>query len=360
MKRKPGAVRILAAGAVLGATLLSTPAAADPPTEAPRIDVLIPQGEVARVREGLRDGLRELGYVEGKGIVIQWRSHGQTEGDLAQLASALAQSKTVLIVALGTPAARTALTATNKPVVFAAGDPVGTGLATSLARPGGNATGVSTLAAELVGKRLELLHQLVPRMRRIALLKNPDNPLELSVSEKAQQAAREFDLHVVTMEAHNAAELDGTLRALKRGVAGGMLVSPDSLFRANQARIAQATRKVGLPAIFPFSLNLEDGALISYGPSIREATRRMAAYVDRILKGAKPSELPIEQMSTYELIIDLRVARAMGIRVSEDLLLRADEVIRWLAGKPVLCRTRFARPAGEETATSRPRALHVR
>jgi len=263
-------MRGLILGVALGATLLSTPAAADAPTPAPRIDVLIPQGEVVRVREGLRDSLRELGYVEGKGIVIEWRTQGQTEKDLAQLAEALAQSKTDLIVALGTPAARTALIAINKPVVFAAGDPVGTGLATSLARPGGNATGVSTLAAELVGKRVELLHQLVPRMRRIALLKNPANPLELSVSEKAHLAAREFDLSLVTIEARNVQELDGTLRALRRGVADGMLVSPDSLFRANQARIAQGTRKAGLPAIFPFSLDREDGALMSYGPSIRE------------------------------------------------------------------------------------------
>jgi putative ABC transport system substrate-binding protein len=165
-------------------------------------------------------------------------------------------------------------------------------------------------------------------MRRIAVLKNPANPLERPVSERAQQAAREFDLNLVTMEARDVQELDGILRALRHGVADGMLVSPDSLFRANQARIAQATRKVGLPAIFPFSLDREDGALMSYGPSIREATRRMAVYVDRILKGAKPSELPIEQMSKYELIIDLRVARGMGIRVSEDLMLRADEVIR--------------------------------
>jgi putative ABC transport system substrate-binding protein len=230
-----------------------------------------------------------------------------------------------LIVVFGTPTARTALGATNKPVVFVVGDPVGTGLAATLAHPGGNATGVSMLVAELVGKRLELLHQLVPKMRRVALLRNPDNPLEVPIFGKVQQAARELKVRVVTLDARNVKELDGTLRALKPSIADGMLVSPDSLFRANQARIAEATRKVGLPAIFPFYLDRDDGALMSYGPSIREATRRMAVYIDKILKGAKPSELPIEQMSKYELVIDLRVARTMDIRVSEDLLLRADE-----------------------------------
>ncbi|MGH8678505.1 MAG: ABC transporter substrate-binding protein [Burkholderiales bacterium] len=328
MKGKLGAVRSLTSGIVLGATLLSTPAPGDQTTAIPRIDVLIPQGRAAREQEGLRDGLRELGYNEGRSIVIEWRRHGETERDLAEVANALAQSKAGVIVVFGTPAARTALSATNKPVVFVAGDPVGTGLAASLAHPGGNATGVSMLTAELVGKRLELLHQLVPRMRRVALLRNPDNPLEVPVLRKVQQAAREIGLQLVTLEARNAKELDGTLRALKRSVADGMLVSSDSLFRANQARIAEATRKVGLPAIFPFYLARDDGALMSYGPSIGKATQRMAVYVDKILKGAKPSELPIEQMSTYELIIDLRVAHEMHIRVPEDVLLRADEVIR--------------------------------
>lgn len=329
MKAKPWLLRRFAALAtVLGATLLAQPAQTDQTPQTPRIDVLIPEGTAVREQEGLRDGLRELGYIEGKNIGIEWRRHGQTDRDLAQAANALAQSTADLIVVFGTPHARTALRATKKPVVFAVGDPVGTGLAATLAHPGGNATGLSMLVAELVGKRLELLHQLVPRMRRVALLKNPDNPLEVPIFAKAQQAARQFDLQVVTLEARNVKELDGTLRALKRNVADGMLVSPDSLFMANQARIAEATRKVGLPTIFPFYLDRDDGALMSYGPSIREATRRMAVYIDKILKGAKPSELPIEQMSKYEFIIDLRVARAMDIRVPEDLLLRADEVIR--------------------------------
>jgi putative ABC transport system substrate-binding protein len=177
MKGKPGAGRTLASGVVLGATLLSIPALGDQNPAIPGIDVLIPQNEAVWVRQSLRDALGELGYIEGKTIVVEWRTHGQTKSDLTQLAKTLAQSKTDLIIAVSTPAARTALNTTNKPVVFVAGDPVGTGLAASLARPGGNATGVSMLVAELVGKRLELLHQLGPGIRRIGLLMNPDNPL---------------------------------------------------------------------------------------------------------------------------------------------------------------------------------------
>ena len=217
MKGWAETLRSLAAGILLGGTLLSASARADQHPEVPRIDVLIPQDEVVRVRQALRDALGELGYIDGRSITIEWRTHGQAKEDLDRLANALAQSKADLIIAITTPAARTALSATNKPVVFVVGDPVGAGLAASLAHPGGNATGVSMLVAELVGKRLELLHQLVPGMRRVALLRNPDNPLEVSTLDKAQQAAREFNVRLVTFEAHNAKELDGILHALKRG-----------------------------------------------------------------------------------------------------------------------------------------------
>jgi putative ABC transport system substrate-binding protein len=327
MKWQPAALRNLAFTAMLGSMILSPCASADQAAEIPRIDVLIPQGRSEREQDGLRNGLRLLGYIEGKSIAVEWRKHGWMEKELAQTAAALAQSKADLIVAFGTPAARTALTATSKPVVFVVGDPVGSGLAASLARPG-RATGVSMLTSDLVGKRLELLRQLVPKMRRVALLRNPDNPLDAGILVRARQLTQDLRLQLVTLEARNSEELDGTLRGLKRSFADGLLVSSDSLFRANQARIAEATRKVGLPAIFPFYLDKDDKTLVVYGPSVGEATRRMAVYVDKILKGAKPADLPIEQMSNYELIIDMRVARAMEIRVPEEILVRANEVIR--------------------------------
>src|SRR5262249_31792542 len=160
-------------------------------------------------------------------------------------------------------------------------------------------------------------------MRRVGLLRNPDNPLEERILVRAKQLTQDLQLQLVTLEARNAEELNGALRTLKRSFADGLLVSSDSLFRANQARIGEAARNVGLPTVFPFFLNKEDQALIVYGPSIGEATRRMAIYVDKILKGADPADLPIEQMSSYELIINMRVARAMEIRVPDEILLRA-------------------------------------
>jgi putative ABC transport system substrate-binding protein len=328
MKRAPAHVRSLSFAVLLGSIILSPAAFGDQATGMPRIDVLIAQGRSEREQDALRSGLRSLGYIEGKSITIDWRKHGETEKDLAHAAATLANSKAELIVAFGTPATRTALSATNKPIVFVVGDPVGSGLAASLARPGGRATGVSMVTGDLVAKRLELLRQLVPRMRRVALLRNPDNPLEARVLERVGQLARDLDLQLIALEAHNADELDTTLRALKRNVADGLLVSSDSLFRANQVRIAESTRNVGLPAIFPFYLDKDDQVLMVYGPSIPEATRRMAVYVDKILKGANPSDLPIEQMSNYDLIIDMRVARAIEVRVPDEILLRATEVIR--------------------------------
>jgi putative ABC transport system substrate-binding protein len=318
----------LAVAVLVAFMALSTGAFGDQVRGTPRIDVLIAQGRSEREQEALRNGLHSIGYIEGKSITIEWRKHGETEKDLTQAAAALGKSTADVIVTFGTPATRTALSATNKPVVFVVGDPVGSGLAASLARPGGRATGVSMVTGDLVGKRLELLRQLVPRMRHVALLRNPDNPLEARVLERVSQLTHDLDLRLVTLEARNAEELGTTLRALKRGVADGLLVSSDSLFRASQARIAAAARNVGLPAVFPFYLGKNDQALMVYGPSIPEATRRMAVYVDKILKGAKPAELPIEQMSNYDLIIDMRVARAMNVRIPDEILLRATEVIR--------------------------------
>jgi len=277
--------------------------------------------------ETLREGLRELGYIDGKNIVIEWRRASGSD-ELPLLASQLADAKVELIVAFSTPAAGVALQVTTLPVVFLAGDPVGAGLAASLARPGGHGTGVSMLNRELAGKRMELLQQVVPGMRRIVFLMNPANPLDLRVLEEAQKAARILNVKLETLGARNAEELDVALRALPRSSADGLLVANDLFLMVNRAKITQAVRKAKLAAIFPFKEYHDGGALMSYGPTTRDAARAVAVYVDKILKGSKPAELPIEQMSKVELIIDLRVARAMGINVPEEVLLRADEVIR--------------------------------
>jgi putative ABC transport system substrate-binding protein len=320
-------VRSLILNVVMGTALLSALAWAEQPSIA-RIGVITAGPENSPWEENLRNGLRELGYVEGKNIVIEWRRSLGTDEELRSVASQLAASKVELIVAFSTPAAGAALRATTVPVVFVAGDPVGAGLAASLARPGGQGTGVSMFNRELAGKRMELLRQVAPSIRRIVFLMNPSNPLDARMLEEAQKAARTLSVKLDTLGARNADELDVALRALPRSAADGLLVANDLFLVVNRAKVTQAVRKAKLPAIFPFKEYHDAGALMSYGPTTREATRAVAVYVDKILKGAKPSELPIEQMSKYELIIDLRVARAMGIHVPQELLLRADEVIR--------------------------------
>jgi putative ABC transport system substrate-binding protein len=217
---------------------------------------------------------------------------------------------------------------TTVPIVFGSGDPVATGLAASLARPGGNATGVSVLSTELYPKRLEYLHWLAPRARRIAFLMNSSNPIAVTQLEATQKAAPSLGVQLVKLDARNERELRSVLHALERGAADGAIVTNDLVYRSTASQVAQVLRKARLPAIFPYRQYLEEGGLMSYGPDPKEVGRKLAVYVDKILKGAKPADLPIEQLSKYELVIDLRVARELKLNVPQDLLLRADEVIR--------------------------------
>ncbi len=321
-------MRGLSIGFVIGAAMLSAPAPSDQSSAVPRIGVLIPPAN-APLEEGLRDGLRGLGYLDGKNIVIEWRRSAGTAKELEALAAGLARSKVDLIVASGSPAARAALAATTLPVVFApVGDPVAAGFALSLARPGGNGTGVSTLSADLIPKRLEFLRLVAPRARRIVYLINPSNPVGARQLEEAQEAARTLGVELVPLTARNPDEIDAALRAIPRSNAGGVLVTADLMFLTNKAKVARAIREAKLPAMVPNTEYRDDGVLMSYGPNLKDVLRRAAVYVDKILRGAKPAEIPIEQVSIVELIIDLRVARSMGIEVPQALLMRADEVIR--------------------------------
>src|SRR5262245_43811380 len=293
-----------------------------------RISVLDREG-TQFAEDALREGLRELGYIEGKNLAIDWRRlSDQTDENLRSAVGDLAHSRSEVIVAFSTPAARAALEGTAIPVVFIAGDPVGSGLAQSLARPGGRGTGVSMLNRELTGKRVELLRQVAPGLKRIVFLMNPSSPLDARMLDEAQDAARTLGVELVVLRARSAAELDARLSALPHGMADGLVVSNDLLFLAHRTKIANAVRKAKLPTIFPFKEYHNDGALISYGPSATEGIRKAAGYVVRILEGAKPAELPIEQISSVELVINLRVAREQGIKVPEGLLYRADEVMR--------------------------------
>jgi len=309
------------------ATLLIGAAYADQPQGIPRIGVLMPA--VAAMEEGLRQGLHELGYIEGKNIVIDWRRSAGTEQELRSLASDLVRSKAEIIVAAGTPAARVAMeTTTTVPVVFHVGDPVAMGMAASLAQPGGNGTGVSVISSELIPKGLEFLHQLMPKAKRVLYLRNPSNPMATQLRDEVQKAAGMLGLHLETLNARNIGEIDAALRRMRQTVADACLVGGDLLFLAEKARISRAIRENKLPAVFAYREFHEDGALMSYGPSLKATMHSVAKYVDKILKGAKPADLPIEQISRYQLVINVRVAREMGITVPQELLLRADEVIR--------------------------------
>ncbi len=311
----------------IAVSLLPALAQADPSPTIVRIGALVPLVLISP-EEGMRQGLRELGYIEGRNLTIE-RRLADTNDALQSGAADLVRSRMDVIVAFGTAAARAALSATATiPVVFISGDPVGTGLAASLARPGANGTGVSTLSTELVPKRLELLQQIAPRIRRVILLGNPSNSLHPRVLKEAQSAALTLRIHIIALDARNADELDAALRGIQRRAADAFIVSSDVLFLANKERIAAAVAKAKLPAIFPWRDYHDAGVLMSYGANPNELGRHAAVYVDKILKGAKPADLPIEQISKYELIIDLRVARALKLDVPQALLLRADQVLR--------------------------------
>jgi putative ABC transport system substrate-binding protein len=320
--------RVLIGAIVTGVTVFPPPAIADPSPHVARIGILNPQTASASMEEALRRGLAQLGYMEGKNLVLEWRRSAGAQHEIQALATDLVRAKIDLIIAMGSPATRAALDATTKPVVFLVGDPVASGFAASLGRPGGRATGVSVVYTELITKHVELLHELVPRARRIIVLTNLSNPGTPPAHEHLQQAARALGMQLITLSAANAAEMDAAIQAIPKSSGDAVLVSGDLLALANRDKIARAVRKAHLPAMFPFKQYHEAGVLMSYGPNYDAAMGQMASYVDRILKGARPAELPIEQVSKYELVLDLRIARELGIEVPQSILVRADELIQ--------------------------------
>jgi putative ABC transport system substrate-binding protein len=314
---------------VVIALLLGAAAGSAAPADPPRIGFLTQEPESGPTLGGFREGLRELGYIEGKNIRIEWR-RADTGQESQALADGLVNERVDVIVASGTPAARAAMSATAAiPVVFAnLGDPVAMGFAASLARPGRNGTGMSINSTELYPKRVEFLHLLAPKAKRITYLANSSNPIAAKMLEEVEIAARTLGVRLQTLDARNAVELDAVLQTLNKNRPEAILVGGDGLYFVNQDKVAAAVRKTRTPAMFPYDVYHEHGALMSYGPSLRESGRLAAGYVDKILKGAKPAELPIQQISRFELIIDLRLAREQGIKVPQDLLFRADKVIQ--------------------------------
>ncbi len=275
------------------------------------------------------EGLRDLGYVEGQNITIELRSSEGKYERLPDLAAELVRLKVDVIVAPADENVVVAKQATRTiPIVMAgSGDPVGSGLVASLARPGGNVTGLSLNAPELAGKQLQLLKEIVPRVSRVAVLWNPTNRAGQSLLGEAKVAARSLGVQLRILEARGPDEFQGTFAAMARERAGALLVFPDGMFLLQRKRITDFAAKSRLPAMYGRRELVDAGGLMSYAPSLGDNLRRAASYVDKILKGAKPADLPVEQPTKFDLVINLKTAKALGLTIPPALLLRADEVI---------------------------------
>jgi len=283
--------------------------------------------------EAFFQGLRDLGYVEGRNVVIEYRDAAGKQERFPALAAELVALKVDVIVASGTPQALAAKQATRTiPIVMtSAGDPVGSGLVTSLARPGGNVTGLSFLAPELVGKCLELLTQAVPGVSRVAVLWHPGDygeRTERDMLKGAEVAARALGVRLQVVEARGPADFDRAFSDMTRARAGALTELPSAMFLTERRRLVDLAAKNRLPAVYPWREPVDAGGLMSYGPDFADSFRRAATYVDKILKGAKPADLPVEQPTKFELVINLKAAKALGLTIPPSVLGRADEVIR--------------------------------
>ena len=280
--------------------------------------------------EALRSGLRDLAYVEGKNTVIEQRWAEGKHDRLSELAAELVHLKVDVLVAGGTPATKAAMQATiTIPIVMVGtGEPLQTGLVAGLARPGGNVTGLTQLGAEVASKRLQILKETVPNLSRVAFLWNRSNASHLPYFKELQAAARELKLTVQSIEAQEPHDVERALTDMMRERPDGLIVTADSAHELRQAWIVDFTAKRRLPALYQLREYVEVGGLMSYGASITEQYRRAATYVDKILKGAKPADLPVEQPTTFELVINAKTAKALGLTIPQSLLLRADQVIQ--------------------------------
>jgi putative ABC transport system substrate-binding protein len=285
---------------------------------------------VTRLWEAFVHDLRELGYVEGENLVIERRFAPEGQPDqLPALAADLVRLKVDVIVAGGsvTPHAVKSATTTLPVVIANHGDPVGSGLVVSLARPGGNITGLSLLSPDLVGKQLELLKKALPRIVRMAVLWNPTTPTHPRMLKEAEEPARALGLQLERLSATGVADYDRAFAAMTRARVGAVLVLGDPIFWYQRARITELATKHRLPGMFGQREFVEAGGLMSYGANLRDNFRRVATYVDKILKGAKPGDLPIEQPTTFELVINSRTAKALGLTIPQSILMRADQII---------------------------------
>jgi len=284
--------------------------------------------EAAHIWNGFFQGLRELGYVEGVHYVFEGRFYEDKLERLPALAAELARLPVDVIVAGAAPAPEAARRATSTiPIVMANhGDPVGSGLVASLARPGGNVTGLSVVNVEMWGKRLQLLKETVPGLSRVAVLSNPTNPQNALDFREVERAARSLQVQVKVLEARTPNELVGAFDAATKERADALILLGGSMFFAERVRLTELAARSRLPAIYGTREFTEAGGLMAYGVNTRESFRRAATYVDKILKGAKPGDLPVEQPTKFDLVVNLKTAKALGLNIPQSVLIRAEVI----------------------------------
>jgi putative ABC transport system substrate-binding protein len=281
------------------------------------------------LNDAFRGQMRQLGYVEGQNLVIEYRWADGQYDRLPDLAADLVRLRVEVIVTVGDPVIQAAKKATTTiPIVMASvGDPVGRGFVASLARPGGNITGVSNFAVALSGKWLELLREAVPHPSQVAILRNSANPTHPLFWMEADKAAKGLGLKLQSLEVRSPEDIDTAFESMLKERVGAFVTLPDPLLTGQRVRIADLAAKAHLPAIAAFRENVEVGTLMAYGPSLAANRRRAAVFVDKILRGAKPGDLPIEQPTKFELFINLQTAKALGLTIPPSLLARAEQVI---------------------------------
>jgi len=318
---------------LLTTALLSTVAfaQAQQPKKVPRIGLLsagsAPDYEPRL--EAFKQGLRELGYIEGQNIIIEYRFAEENMDRLPDLASDLVRLKVDLIFTMGTRPTSFAKRATNTiPIVMYSADAVGTGLVDSLSRPGGNVTGLTVIATDLAGKRLELIREAVPRATRVAVLWDGGRPANIAVLKEIEAAARAFGVQIQSLEVRAANDFEGAFRAATQERAGALIAPSGNLLYSRRLQIAALAIRSRLPSIYDDGEFVDAGGLMSYGASLLDLCRRAATYVDKILKGAKPADLPVEQPTKFELIINLKTAKQIGLTIPPNVLARADKVIK--------------------------------
>jgi putative ABC transport system substrate-binding protein len=309
-------------------------AAAQSPARIPRIGLLggaPPTSQEASALWGaFLQGLRDLGYVEGQNIIVEGRFYRDRTDQVADLANELVRLPVDVIVAGTAPAPEAAKRATSSiPIVMLSHpDPVGSGLVASLARPGGNVTGLSSLSPELRGKQIQLLKEALPSLNRVAILTNPSIPSHAIDVKETEVAARALKVRLQVLEVRAPSELAGAFSSAIKERAGGLVVLSGTIFFAHRARIVELAAQNRLPAMYSWRENAEAGGFMVYGPSLRDNWRRAAGYVDRILKGARPGDLPVEQPTKLELVVNLKTAKALGLSIPQTVLARADEIIQ--------------------------------